>query len=314
MANTIAEAFAPATVANVGVGFDVLGLALSAPGDTVIAEFDPSRTGAYIRSIEGDYGRLPLDAAKNCASVAANALLKEVGETRGVALTLKKGLPLASGLGSSSASSVAAAVAVNALLGDPLPREALLPACLEGEAAVSGYHADNVAPCLLGGITLINGFRAEDICPLPVPPELVLALVTPDVAVPTATARAVLPQSVSLRQMIAQTAAIAELIDALHRGDVPAMAAAMEKDGVIEPARAHLMPLLAEVRAVAKAHGAHGLVISGAGPTLCAVCDSETVARQVESAMGQVYRSQGIDCLTSHGRVSDRGAVVRTAR
>jgi homoserine kinase len=308
MVNTIAEAFAPASMGNVGIGFDVLGLAYESPGDRVTAEFDDQVTGAYLVSIEGDGGRLSLKADENCAAVAANALLKQLGETRGIKLTLKKGLPLASGLGSSAASSVAAAFAVNALLGEPVSRIELLPACLEGEAAVSGYHADNVAPALLGGITLITGTRPDQIFSLPVPDNLYFALITPDVAVPTAQARAVLPAQVPLKTLITQTAGVGEFIDALYRGDLARAAAAMERDVVVEPARAALMPRLAEARAAAKAAGALSLVISGAGPTLAAVCDRIETAQQVAGAMQGVYDEIGLDSRLHTTGVSKDGA------
>jgi homoserine kinase len=309
MINTRAEAFAPATVANMGVGFDILGFAVAGAGDTVIAEWqdDPTIT---IVDIEGDNGKLPRDPAKNVASISANALLQQLGVTRGVKLWIKKGLPLASGLGSSAASAVAGAVAVNALLGEPLTREQLLPASLEGEAAVSGYHADNVAPCLFGGITLTNGVEAHKIKRLPVPSNFYLAFVTPDVEVPTAQARAVLPPMVSLKQMVHQTGGVAELVDAIYRNDVVAMAHAMESDGIIEPARAHLMPHLADIRAVAKQHGALALVISGAGPTLCAVCDNETTAKVVADAMHTCYAQHSMPSMTRHGKVPSQGASV----
>ncbi len=187
---TFARAFAPATVANVGVGFDILGLAVQGLGDTVEVELRDA-PGAVIVSIEGDEGRLPVDAEKNTAAVAAQAVLKTLNAQQGVGIRLYKGLPLNSGLGSSAASAVAAAVAVNALLGEPLAKAALLPACLEGEARVSGYHADNAGPSLLGGITLIAGTDASRIYHLPVPDNLHLALITPAVDVPTAQARAV---------------------------------------------------------------------------------------------------------------------------
>lgn len=304
--------FAPATVANLGVGFDILGLALQEPGDIVVAE-PRHESGAEIVSIDGDHGQLSRDPLKNTACIAANALLRQIGAPHGVALTLVKGLPLASGLGSSAASAVAAAVAVNALFGGPLSREDLLEASIEGEAAVSGYHADNVAPCLFGGITLVTGLRADEIYRLPAPENLHLALVTPDVAVPTASARAVLPETVPLRTMVRQTAAVALLVDALHRGDLQALAAAMEADTVVEPARAHLMPLLAEVRAAARRAGALGLAISGAGPTLCAVCDSEALAEQVSGAMKAVYDEAGITSVTRRTRVAAGGAEVLSA-
>ncbi len=304
-----AAAFAPATMANLGVGFDILGLAVAEPGDIVEAEFCDA-PGVTIAAIHGDQGRLPREAERNTAGVAALSVLRAVSETRGVSLTIHKGLPLASGLGSSAASAVAAAVAVNVLLGEPLARADLLPAALDGEELVSGRHADNVAPCLFGGITLSFGLTAAEIWPLPVPADLWLALVTPAVEVPTAEARAVLPKQVPLKAMVHQTASVARLLSALYRGDIPAMAAAMEADRVIEPARAHLMPLLAEVRAAAHAAGAYGLVISGAGPTLAAICDSPESAARAAAAMERTYVEVGIGAVSRACQIASGGARV----
>jgi homoserine kinase len=307
MMNTSAEVFAPATVANLGVGFDILGLALEEPGDVVRAEHR-YEAGAVIHLIEGDGGKLPHDPAKNTACVAANSVLQQLGISTGVRLNLYKRLPLASGLGSSAASAVAAAVAVNALFGSPLSLAELLPACLDGEASVSGYHADNVAPCLFGGITLVGGTDAAQIRQLPIPKNLHLALVTPDVEVPTSMARAALPATVTLHDMVWQTAGVAQLIDALYRDDLQALAAAMERDRVVEPARAHLMPMLAEMRAIARQHGALGLVISGAGPTLCAICCDEASADRIAQAVSGAYVEAGISAQARHTRISPDGA------
>lgn len=304
---TTAEAYAPASMGNVGVGFDILGLAFEEPGDVVQVRLR-DEPGVTVVAIEGDGGALPFDPRKNTAAAAAQALLDTIGARQGVDLTLYKRLPLASGLGSSAASAVAAAVAVNALFGAPLAKEDLLPACLEGEACVSGYHADNVAPSLLGGIVLIAG--AGLIRRLPTPPGLWLALATPEVAVPTAAARAVLPASVPLGQMKSQTAAVALLVDALYRGDIEQLAAAMESDSVVEPARAHLMSRLAEVRAAAKRAGALAVVISGAGPTLCAVCDTAAAACQAAAAMKAEYDEAGINSAVRHCQVGAEGARV----
>ena len=308
-----AEAYAPATVANLGVGFDILGLAVEGLGDTVVVEWNDS-SECVIVDIEGDGGRLPREPDKNVVTVVADAVLKTVGEACGVKIYLKKGLPLGSGLGSSAASSVASAVAVNVLLGEPLSREALLPACLEGEALVSGYHADNVGPSLLGGITLITGTEIDDIRRLPIPNDLYLALVTPNVEVPTSEARAVLPESISLKTMVSQTGSVARVMDALYRGDIAQLAHAMEADFVIEPARQHLMPMLIEVRQVAKQRGAYGVVISGAGPTLCAVCDDEGISQNVADAMQGVYQEAGLQSQARSTRVLTDGAKVISVR
>lgn len=308
MALTRAEAFAPATMANVGCGFDILGLCLEAPGDRVIAVRRPER-GVVVEAIYGDGGRLTRDPVKNSAAAAAQAVLDQLGMGDvGVALTIYKDMPLASGLGSSSASAAAGALAVNGLLGSPLSNRELIPAAVVGEGAVSGFHADNVAPSLMGGLVLISGTTPDKVLPLPVPENAVLALVTPDVAVPTAQARAALPKEVPLKTLIHMTAAVGRLVAAVYRGDLAAMAEAMEDDIVVEPARKHLMPYLDECRAAAKAAGALGLCISGAGPTLGALCDSATTAERVETALGAVYAAHAMSCATRISRISSEGA------
>ncbi|MEO8611896.1 MAG: homoserine kinase [Chloroflexota bacterium] len=310
MMNTRAEAFAPATVANLGVGFDILGLALCEPGD-IVQVMPCEEPGAHIIRIEGDNGKLPHEPEKNTACVAANSVLKLIHAQHGVGITVFKNLPLASGLGSSAASAVAAAVAVNKLFNEPLSMAELLPACLDGEAAVSGYHADNVAPSLFGGITLVWGTTPDTILQLPTPANLHLALVTPDVEVPTVLARSVLPKQIELHTMVIQTAAVARLIDALYREDLEALAAAMEGDRVVEPARAYLMPLLAEMRIVAKKAGALGLVISGAGPTLCAICADEKTAQSVSKALELAYSEADYGSTARYTQISNNGATAR---
>jgi homoserine kinase len=306
------EVFAPASMGNVGVGFDILGLAFGEPGDIVRVEAR-EEPGVVILSIAGDDGTIPYDPCKNTAGVAVNAYVKAVDYNGGLGITIKKGLPLSGGLGGSAGSAVAAVVAANALLGEPMTREELLPFCMEGEALASGdYHADNIAPCLFGGITLATGIDMAHIRQLPVPEKLRFALVTPNVSVPTIEARSVLPQSILLKTMVAQIGAVAQLIDALYRGDVPSMAAAMEKDSVIEVARAHLMPHFYDARAEAKKSGALGLVISGAGPTLCAVCDSDGIARNVADSLSAFYDNAGIDAVSYWTAVDVRGARVLT--
>jgi homoserine kinase len=310
--NTRVEAFAPATVANLGVGFDILGVAVAGVGDFVTAE-RTNQPGAQIVDISGDGGKLPREASRNVATIAANAMLEGIRADFGVLLHLKKGLPLASGLGSSSASSVAAVVAVNGLLDQPLRTEELLPYALEGEAAVSGYHADNVAPCLWGGITLVTGITADQIFSLPVPDNLWLALVTPDIEVQTALARSVLPQMIAFKTMVSQTSGVAALVNAIYRNDLQRMAQAMETDQVIEPARSHLIPHIEAARSQAKQAGALAVVISGAGPTLCAVCDRSSSAEKVAETIRAIYTENGIESIARVERVIERGAYVVSA-
>ncbi|MBN1201362.1 MAG: homoserine kinase [Anaerolineae bacterium] len=305
--------YAPATVANLGVGFDILGMALDSPGDRVTAEFSPA-PGVELLSITGDEGRLSTDPDRNTAGIAARETLRALGVSTGVRLRLVKGLPLASGLGSSAASAVAAAVAVNELYGAPLAPGALLPACVEAEAAVSGRHADNVAPALFGGIVLVTARDASGIHRLPIPDNMHLALVTPDVAVPTAQARAVLPESVPLRTLVAHTGAVAMLIHALYTNDLPLFAQAMQQDAVITPARAALIPGLGECKIAAHDCGALATIISGAGPTICALCCSSRTAEAVLKAFAQVYQALGIPCQTHSARPNPTGAAVESNR
>ena len=312
MAFSRAEAFAPATVANLGVGFDILGMALEGMGDRATVEFHDSPE-IVIADISGDAGKLPRDPTQNVASVSARAFLKHIGEKRGLKISLVKGLPLSSGLGSSAASAVVTVVALNKLVGDPFSREQLLPFCLEGEALVSGFHADNLAPCLLGGIVLVAGITVDAIQPLPIPDNLHLALVTPDVAVPTNSARAILPEQISLKTLIHQTGNVAKLIDALHRGDLEALGAAMESDLVVEPARASLIPRLDRARSVAKRAGAIAVFIGGAGPTLCAICDDPKAAERVAAELESMYSNTDMNSIAQATRVERRGARVLTA-
>ncbi len=305
------EVFAPATIANLGAGFDILGMAIEAPYDTIYAE-RTDEPGIFIDSVTGDGERLPRDPQMNTAGIAAQQVLDLLMiRESGVRLRIHKGLPLESGMGSSAASAAGAAIAVNALFGNSLRREELLPACVEAEAAVSGRHADNVAPALLGGIVLITGLTPESIYKLPVPENLVLALVTPAVSVATADARAALPDTIPLSTYVQQSAAVALLIAAIYSNDVRHMAQAMESDIIVEPARQHLMPGLYEVREAAREAGALATIISGAGPTLCSICETSNVARLVAEAQALVYASLDIAASTQITTPSRDGATMR---
>ncbi len=304
-----ATAYAPATAANLGPGFDILGLALKSPGDTVrVALTD--QPGIELCGISGDKGLLPRDPDRNTACVAAREVMRLLAPDKGLRLWLEKGLPLASGLGSSSASAVAGAMAANAVLGAPLSKAELLPACVEAEAIVSGRHADNVGPALMGGIVLVTGITPESIFSLPVPEGLFLAVVSPDVEVPTCEARAVLPAAVPLDQVVHQAGAVAQLVHALHTGDVHLLAAAMSADQVIEPARTHLMPYYTEAKAAARNAGALATVISGAGPTVLCICTSLEAAETVAAAVVDMYQRKSLQASAQATSVGTEGAIV----
>lgn len=284
-------AFAPATVGNVVCGFDVLGLALDEPGDrvTVVRRAEP---GVVIGRITGDDGRIPRDADQNSAGVAAAALLERHDVDGGVGLDLEKGLPLSGGMGGSAASAVAAVVAVNALLELGAADSVLLECALEGEKAASGSaHADNVAPCLLGGIVLVRPGARRPAVSLHVPSGLSVALLHPRVEVATRDARAVLPDAVPLGDAITQWGNTAALVAGLYREDLDLVADALV-DRVAEPARSGQIPGFEEVRRAAMDVGALGFGISGAGPSMMALCASLEEARIVGEALQGAFREE----------------------
>jgi homoserine kinase len=277
-------AFAPATVSNVACGFDVLGFAMYEPGDEVTAAFAPG-AGVRIADIVGDGGRLPREAAKNTASVAAQALLTLLGDTRGVTLTVRKGLPLSSGLGGSAASAVAAVVAVDGLLGARTPLETLMACAFEGERIGAGSaHADNIAPAVYGGFVLVRTVNPPDVVRLPVPAGLTAVVVHPDLEIETARARALLGTHVPLADAVRQWANLGALVDALHRADFDLLSRALE-DTIAEPRRAPLVPGFAAIKQAAVAAGALGCSLSGSGPSLFALCRDSKTALAVAAAM-----------------------------
>jgi homoserine kinase len=303
-------AFAPATVSNVACGFDVLGFALDAPGDEVVARFAGDGIGGVvIDDIVGDEGRLPRDARKNTAGIAAQAILDAIGDRRGVALTIRKGLPLASGLGGSAASAVAAAVAVDALVGANSSFDRLLACALQGESLGAGSaHADNIAPSLYGGFVLVRTPNPPDVVPLPVPNGLTAVVVHPDLEIETAKARALIGDTVALADAIRQWANLGAFVDGLHRADFALIARSLE-DTIAEPRRATLVPGLASIKKAAIDAGALGCSLSGSGPSLFALCGDHAVARRVAAAMaGAVRRAIGGHSQTYVSAIGQRGA------
>jgi homoserine kinase len=315
MTDRIVTAFAPATVSNVACGFDVLGFALEAPGDEVTARFAPAGaggvTGVTIVAITGDGGRLPREADRNTAGVAARALLAALGEPRSVALNISKGLPLASGLGGSAASAAAAVVAVDALLDAHAPLDLLIACAIEGEGlGARSAHPDNIAPALCGGFVLVRHPDPPDIVRLPVPEGLMAVVVHPDLEIETAKARALLGTTVPLADAIRQWANLGALVDGLHRADFALISRALE-DTIAEPRRASLVPGLAAIKQAAVEAGALGCSLSGSGPSLFALCRGTDTARRVADAMTRAVRAHiGGEPQTYVSAIAPRGARV----
>lgn len=285
--------FAPATIANVGPGFDVFGLALHEPGDEVIASIS-DKPGVRIRAITGDDGKLPLDAAKNTAGVAVAAFLNHVSATQGVELTVHKHMPLGSGLGSSAASSVAAVVAANELLGSPLRRRELLPFTMEGERIACGAaHADNVAPSLLGGFVLIRSYEPLDVVQISVPDFLHCTVVHPHIEVRTEDARKILRRELSLSDAVTQWGNTAGLIAGLMQQDAGLIGRSLT-DTIIEPQRSLLIPGFDAVKEAALGTGSLGSSISGSGPSVFALSDSLQTAIACGEAMRKAFQDIGL--------------------
>jgi homoserine kinase len=286
-------AFAPGGVGNVGPGLDILGLAVEGAGDAVRAEWT-REPGIHVR--DPGHPSLPRDPARHTSALAARAVLVAAGEPlsggRGIALTVRKGLPLSGGQGGSAASAVAGAVAVNALLGGPLDRLALLDACLVAEETVAGRHLDNIAPSLMGGIVLIRCMQPIDVVALPVPDELIVVLVRPEQQMRTADGRAVLPAALSLDLALHQAAQVGALVAALALGDYALLGRAID-DRIAEPARAGLLPGFAQAKAAALAAGALGSSISGSGPTAFALTRGRETGERVAAAMVSAYARAG---------------------
>jgi homoserine kinase len=301
-------AFAPGGVGNVGPGLDILGMAVEGPGDTVRAAWSET---PGIQVSEPGHPDLPTDPTRHAAAVAAAAVLRRI-ETgtqvqRGITLTVHKGLPLAGGQGGSAASAVAAAVAVNQLLGRPLEPIELMSAALDAEEQVAGRHADNVAASLLGGIVLIRSLQPVDLIQLPVPDDLWVVLVRPDQQLRTAEARSVLPSEVPRALALHQAAQVGALVAALASGDYDLLGRSID-DRIAEPARADLLPGFREAKRAALDAGALGSSISGAGPTSFALVRGPELGGRVAEAMSQAYAACGYPSDSRVARVDRVGA------
>lgn len=281
------KAFAPGTIGNVGCGLDVFGLAMERPGDEVLA-LETAEPGVVIRSVTGEGGRIPTDADSNSAGVAAREVLQYLGVDNGVALHLRKGLPLAGGMGGSAASAVAAAVAVDRVFAAGLPSDVLLRCALAGERRVGGSHADNVAPALYGGFVLVRGLDPPDVIELPVPDGLSVALVHPHQEVETRVARRMLGREIRLRNAITQWGNTAGVVAALFLEDWDLLSRCLV-DVVAEPVRSSLVPGFYEMKQAALEAGALGSSLSGSGPTVFALCRDLATAHEVGLAMQEAH-------------------------
>jgi homoserine kinase len=306
-----ARAFAPATIGNVICGFDVFGLALAEPGDEVEARLR-DEPGVSISAVHGDGGRLPTEASRNVASLAAQAVLKEGGlENLGLEIEVWKGLPISGGMGGSAASAVAAVVATDALLQSNLSSEALLRCASQGERGPKGdTHPDNIAPALHGGIVMVRPEEPGVAIPLPIPAGLSVALVHPALELETNRMRGVLPDALPLTEAVKQWADCSALVVGLYEEDWDLIRRALT-DRIAEPHRCAFVPGFRAVRAAGLETGALGVGLSGSGPSMFALCRTVGDARAVAGAMAEAFAGAGLDGADVYvSEVGDRGAHV----
>jgi len=301
------QVFAPATVANVVCGFDVLGFAVNEPGDEVIMRIT-DKPGITISKITGDNGRLPLDPAKNTVSVSVQHYLKSIERTDiGLDIELHKRMPIGSGLGSSSASTVAGLFAAKTLLGDETDVAKLLPFAMKGEEMACGHgHADNVAPALMGGFVLIRSYDPLDVIRLPHPKGLYCAIVFPDVDVPTREARQIIRDKIYMKDAVTQWGNIAGLVSGLFMNDIDLIGRSM-KDILIEPVRSMLIPDFYKMREMALEMGAVSFGISGSGPSVFAFTKSEEQAKLIVQKLQNHLAGLGIGSNIYVSDINDQG-------
>ena len=301
------RAFAPATVANVACGFDVLGFAVESPGDEVEITLTDT-PGIRFTKITGDDGLLPLDPDKNTVSLVIKEYLKHIGkENLGIEIELNKQMPLKSGLGSSAASSVVGVWAVNQLLGKPLTDLELLPFAMLGEKLAAGAaHADNVAPALLGGFVLIRSYDPLDVVKLPTPEKLYCTLIHPQIEVKTKDARSILRQKVELKLAVEQWGNLGGLIAGIMMSDYDLIGRSLN-DSIVEPVRSILIPGFYEAKAAAIKAGALGGSISGSGPSIFALSTSKETAEAVGEAMKAIYDGYNIENEVYISKVNPSG-------
>lgn len=296
--------FAPATIANVSCGFDILGLCLDAVGDQMIIRKVPEK-GVKIIKITGQ--GLPLDPKKNVAGVAALSLLENLELDFGFEIEIEKRIKPGSGIGSSAASAAGAVFGINELLGKPLTATELVYHAMQGEKLASGSaHADNVAPAIMGGFTMVTSYDPLHVTKINAPKELFAAVIHPQIEVKTADSRSVLKQNVSLKTMVQQMGNFGGLISGLYTEDYNLIARSLH-DEIIEPHRSILIPEFDKLREVSLANGALGSGISGSGPSVFALCKGEEIAKKVAKGMQEVYEGIGVDFDIHISKINPNG-------
>lgn len=304
MAKNEIKIFSPATVANVSCGFDVLGFCLNTIGDEMILRKTKEK-GLKITKIEGF--DLPYDPKKNVAGVSALAMIADAQPDFGFEMEIYKKIKPGSGIGSSSASAAGSVFAINELLGRPYNKTQITDFAMKGEALASGSeHADNLAPGIFGGFTLVKSTHPLEILQLPTPKDIYATIIHPLIEIKTSDARAILPKTFPLKDVITQWANLGSFVHALHTSDYELLKRSLH-DVIVEPHRSQLIPHFEEVKSGALKHGALGTSIAGAGPSIFALSKGIENAKNVEKAMRNIYSETGIKFETHMSEINTQG-------
>ncbi len=300
--------FAPATIANIGPGYDIFGLALEHIGDTISMQWRTDEQ-IVIDPLDG-FPDIPLDADKNIAGIVATEMLKQQKEKRGLHIHISKNVMPGSGLGSSGSSAAGAAFALNQLMGEPYTAAQLVELAMVGEKATSGKaHADNVAAVIMGGFTVIKGYNPLQVFNIPFPDDIHIAIVHPQVEVKTADSKKILKKEMPLEQVIKQCGNVAGMVAGISSSNYALIASSMH-DLIAEPKRAYLIPAYAEAKKLALENNAIGCSISGSGPSIFAFVKTPSEAASICSLWQKLYESIDIPCKTYTSRISPTGAKI----
>ena len=277
------KVFSPGSITNLSCGYDILGLCLQNRGDEITVS-KTNRKGIIIKSVEGYH--LTKDINKNVAGIAAQALLKNINVNYGFEIEIKKGIKPGSGIGSSAASSAGTVFAINQLLDSPFSHLDLIKSSMEGERFVSGsYHADNVAPIIIGGITLVRSIESIDVIKLPSPKSLEVIIVRPNIEIKTSDSRKVVKKKVKIKKMVQQSANLGSFISSLYTEDFNLMSKSVV-DEIIEPDRSMLIPEFDNIKKISKDSGAIAVGISGSGPSIFSLSNNSSTSNKILSDDG----------------------------
>lgn len=301
------KVFAPASVANVGPGYDTFGFAIEQLGDVIQLT---KRGDSNLCILPSEGATLPTDPKKNVATVAIQSLLDHLDSNQGFDIQIKKVFKPGSGLGSSASSAAGAVFAANLLLDSPVKTDKLLPFALEGEALASGsIHADNVAPALLGGFQVVRSYDPIELFSLKTPEKLRVLIIFPNVEVKTAEAKGLIPKELSLKDAREQWGNIAALVHAMHTEDYALLSRAVS-DKIAEPVRKQLIPHYGIVRQLTREYGSVGFNISGSGPSMFAFFTSSEAARACMVKIEKIYQKANLPVMMHLCKINPLGCQI----